>query len=61
MLLTSPQTAPILQSDVMALDALFKRIAERGRKIRTQTQPIEPKPTAGNDLQKDVTHEKQSS
>lgn len=32
------QTAPILQADSMALDALFKRIAERGRKLRTQNK-----------------------
>ena len=38
MLQTDSQTAPVLQGDIMAVDALFKRIAERGRKIRTQNK-----------------------
>jgi len=29
-------TTPALQVDLIALDALFKRIAERGRKVRAQ-------------------------
>lgn len=32
----TPQTIP--QADLIAIDALFKRIAERGRRIRTKTQ-----------------------
>ena len=32
------QTAPALGVDFIAIDALFKRIAERGRKVRTQAQ-----------------------
>lgn len=38
MLQASPQTSPTLQADLMALDALFRHIAERGRKIRSQNQ-----------------------
>jgi hypothetical protein len=29
---------PVLLSDIVALDALFKRIAERGRRIRTSNR-----------------------
>ena len=36
MLQDNPQTVP--QADLMAIDALFRRIAERGRKIRAQAQ-----------------------
>jgi hypothetical protein len=36
MLQNNTQTAPALQVDLIAIDALFKRIAERGRKIRAQ-------------------------
>jgi len=34
----SPQASTVSQADLMAIDALFKRIAERGRKIRAQEQ-----------------------
>jgi len=37
MLQDSPQPIPA-QVDIMAIDALFKRIAERGRKVRAQAQ-----------------------
>lgn len=33
------QTPTVSHADQMAIDALFKRIAERGRKIRAQAQP----------------------
>jgi hypothetical protein len=42
MLQPSPQTSPIAQADIQALDALFRRIAARGRKVR-QAQQNEPK------------------
>lgn len=35
------QTTPTLRVDFIAIDALFKRIAERGRKVRTQAQSQE--------------------
>ena len=35
------EIAPALQVDFMAIDALFKRIAERGRKVRAQAQSQE--------------------
>ena len=35
MLRVNPQTAPASQGDTLALDTLFKRLAERGKKIRT--------------------------
>ena len=38
MLPDKAQTAPALQVDLIAIDALFKRIAKHGRKVRTQTQ-----------------------
>jgi hypothetical protein len=38
MLPANMQSNPITEGDIMALDALFKRIAERGRKIRTQNR-----------------------
>jgi len=38
MLQDNSQTAPALQVDLMAIDALFRRIAERGRKVRAQAQ-----------------------
>lgn len=36
MLQDSPQTSTASQVDLMAIDALFKRIAERGRKVRAR-------------------------
>ncbi len=59
MLQDNIQTAPALQQvDLMAIDALFRRIAERGRKIRTQAQPqaVDEKTKEP----KEVTNEKQS-
>jgi hypothetical protein len=38
MLPTDPQATSSLQGDILALDSLFKRIAERGRKLRTQNK-----------------------
>ena len=38
MLQDNTQTAPASQVDIMAIDALFRRIAERGRKVRAQEQ-----------------------
>ncbi len=38
MLQDNNHTASALQVDFIAIDAIFKRIAERGRKIRTQAQ-----------------------
>jgi|GEM_PF-4800691 len=35
------ETALAVQVDRMAIDALFKRIAERGRKVRAQAQAQE--------------------
>jgi hypothetical protein len=39
MLQDNPQTTPASQVDLLAVDALFRRLAERGRKIRAQKQP----------------------
>lgn len=41
MLQDNTKTAPASQVDFIAIDALFKRIAERGRKVRTQAQSQE--------------------
>ena len=38
MLPTRTQTDHVFQSDIMAIDALFKRIAERGRRIRNRNK-----------------------
>ncbi len=35
------EISPALRADRMAIDALFKRIAERGRKVRAQAQSQE--------------------
>ena len=44
------QTSTVSHADQIAIDAFFKRIAERGRKIRAQAQPqvIEEKNKALN-------------
>jgi 3-hydroxymyristoyl/3-hydroxydecanoyl-(acyl carrier protein) dehydratase len=34
----NPQATPASQVDLLAVDALFRRIAERGRKIRIQAK-----------------------
>ena len=39
--LDNAQPAPTFGVDFTAIDALFKRIAERGRKVRTQAQSQE--------------------
>jgi hypothetical protein len=41
MLKANYHTAPVSPNDIMAIDALFKRIAERGRKIRNQIKSIQ--------------------
>lgn len=40
----NPQTAPVSPIDLLAVDALFKRIAERGHKIRMQAKEGFPPP-----------------
>lgn len=49
MLQTNPQTDSA-QVDLMALDALFKRIAERGRKIRSQNKTVDSDNLGGTTL-----------
>ena len=49
MLKTDSQTASSLQADITAIDALFKRIAERGRKIRTQNKTVNAQPFLDGD------------
>ena len=34
--------SPLRPVDAQTLDVLFKRIAERGRKVRTQVQALKP-------------------
>lgn len=38
---TNLQTNPVTEGDILALDVLFKRIAERGRKIRTKNKTVD--------------------
>jgi hypothetical protein len=60
MLQDNTQTAPALQVDLMAIDALFRRIAERGRKVRTQAQAQAVDNETKTPDPKEVTDEKQS-
>ena len=46
MLQNNAQSDPVLQADILALDALFKRIAERGRKIRVQNSSTDSEGSA---------------
>lgn len=63
MLQPNTQTESILQGDMIAIDLLFKRIAERGRKIRTQNKAVNVQPLSGDTLtaeRKDSHSEKES-
>lgn len=60
MLQANTQTDPLLQSDIIALDALFKRIAERGHKIRTQNKTTERDNANEKTLSAELVRAKQS-
>ncbi len=50
------QTTPASQVDFMVIDTLFRRIAERGRKVRTQGQNT-PQADSTTPDPKEVKHE----
>ena len=54
MLQADSQTKSVLQSEILAIDALFKRIAERGREIRNQKKTAD-----SNDLVRESTSAEQ--
>lgn len=60
---TDCQTTQVSASDVLAIDTLFKRIAERGHKIRTQNKSADgenPSPETLTHEQAQKSHEGQA-
>ena len=55
-----PSRDEITASDELAIDLLFKRIAERGRKIRNEQQAASEETPNGNPTQDKQTMEKPS-